>query len=323
MEKQSELLQTRFFIPIGSRSCSVTLLNDLGYTKGWSACRHNHAETEVQFVLSGECAVLIQDVRVEIKAGDILLIAPQAYHAPVFPGPGPDFEKYSFLFSFPPSEKKGQSFETRESDAVAAAFQSIGTFRVAKDTFGGANLFKEVFRELKDRPSGYGIRTAAILAGLIVMLSRATVGKPGRSECLPPKTPDENRLAILESFFDYDYQFVRTQKRLAELLGVSCRQAGRILQKTYGQSFREKLLQTRMEAASDLLVNTGGSVGDIALHLGYEAEAGFYSKFEQYYGTTPAAYRRKMRREHNQHSPQPPKLHFEDISEDINGLTEN
>lgn len=286
----------RFSIPIGGYVYYITFLNNLGYTKSWSTCRHNHSEIEVQFILSGECRILLGDTFAEVKAGNVLMIAPLVYHAPISSGPSVDFEKYSFIFSFAEADKNGKDFIAREAKKFAAAFNSIEKFRIFEDCFGGANAWREVVKEFREMQSGYFTRIISIITGILVSLSRCLAEGDHIVEPLPRKTLDENRTIIMESFFDYDQNFVRTQKELlADTLGVSSRQLGRIIKRTYDRSFREKLLQSRMEVAADLLANTDRSIASIANQLGYTTEAGFYRLFNNYFKSTPASFRKKIR----------------------------
>lgn len=280
---------------IGNYDYQFTFSNNFGHTKAWTACRHNHTEIEVQFILSGRCGLLIGDTRTEIKAGEVLMIAPQVYHAPISPFPGEDFEKYSFLFSYKKRLKDTDPFNAKDAEELAAAFRSIGHFSIFKDSFGGAVEVGGVIAELKKMQTGYRTRILSVMTGLVVLLARCVEDKKTLSEPLSEKTLDENRAAIMESFFDYDYRFKRTQEDLANSLGVSRRHLSRILQVTYRQSFREKLQQSRMEVAADLLVNTDRRIGSIADQLGYNTEAGFYRLFHHYYKSTPSDFRKKMR----------------------------
>jgi len=109
----------------------------------------------------------------------------------------------------------------------------------------------------------------------------------------------EQRTAIIEDFFDYDYSLNRTQKELADALGVSSRHMVRILKKTCNKSYREKLLQSRMEVAADLLTNTGMNISSVAAQLGYTTETGFYRSFYNYFKSTPANYRKSMNTKHS------------------------
>lgn len=57
-----------------------------------------------------------------------------------------------------------------------------------------------------------------------------------------------------------------------------------------GSSFSDKLMEYRMEAASEKLKSGGCTVEEIASSLGYTSVSGFYRQFRRRFGITPAAY---------------------------------
>ncbi|NJD01103.1 MAG: AraC family transcriptional regulator [Ruminiclostridium sp.] len=288
-------ININFSIPIGDYVYSVTFLNNFGHSKSWSALRHNHSEIEVQFILSGECTILLGDTLAEVTAGNILIIAPQVYHAPIPPGPSADFEKDSFIFSFAKADKSNDIFAAAEAAVFADFFNSIEKFRIFEDCFCGANDLSKVIKEYKEMEPGYYTRILSIITGIIASLARCVAAEKLTSAPMPLKTLGEQRTAIIEGFFDYDYSLNRTQKELAAALSVSCRHLERILKKTCNRSYREKLLQSRMEVAADLLINTGMNISSIAAQLGYTTETGFYRSFYNYFKSTPASFRKSKK----------------------------
>lgn len=80
---------------------------------------------------------------------------------------------------------------------------------------------------------------------------------------------------------------------LARELNVSQRQLHRIMKKAYGMNYREKLKQIRMEIATDFLVNTDKSIGQIAELLGYSTSANFSAFVKRESGKTPSQIRKE------------------------------
>jgi AraC-like DNA-binding protein len=64
-----------------------------------------------------------------------------------------------------------------------------------------------------------------------------------------------------------------------------------------GVSFMKYLNQCRIQRAQDLLVRTDRSIADISLDIGYCDQSYFSAVFRKLAGTTPAAYRRRNRRQ--------------------------
>ena len=85
------------------------------------------------------------------------------------------------------------------------------------------------------------------------------------------------------------------QKHLSEYLHCSQRQLIRKMQALYGVSFRQKLIESRMDLARYLLRSTEASVNEISTKVGYADNAAFFRAFRQHTGKTPAQYRKEKR----------------------------
>lgn len=101
------------------------------------------------------------------------------------------------------------------------------------------------------------------------------------------------RIKKIERFFSQNYAAQVTLKDLADALYISTTQTNRILSEKYGQSFREKLRDTRLHQARLLLESTDRPASAIAAEVGYASATGFFAVFHKAFGVTPAEYRRK------------------------------
>ena len=97
---------------------------------------------------------------------------------------------------------------------------------------------------------------------------------------------------IMDQFFNHNYHGSKSMEDLARELNLSVRQTGRVLRKTYGKGFREKLNECRLAVALDLLRNTDSSMARIAETLGYGEQANFSSFIKTQTGKTPAQLRK-------------------------------
>ena len=111
----------------------------------------------------------------------------------------------------------------------------------------------------------------------------------------PAGSLDDVREVLIDDYFSDRYDEALTPGELADLLGVGTRQLSRILQEIYGKSFGEVLTDMRMEAAKDLLKNTGMRQSEIASAVGYRQQSNFFRTFRSREGCTPSAYRTRCR----------------------------
>lgn len=83
---------------------------------------------------------------------------------------------------------------------------------------------------------------------------------------------------------------------LAKIAHLSERQLNRRFQETFRMSPQEFIVRTRIQAASDELLETDKPVAEIALEHGFYDQSAFTRQFRQHTGETPLVFRRLRRR---------------------------
>jgi AraC-like DNA-binding protein len=81
----------------------------------------------------------------------------------------------------------------------------------------------------------------------------------------------------------------------ARRVGLSERQVSRLFREEFGKTFREHLVQLRLERAKRLLRDTDQSIIDVACKTGWGSLAHFNSVFRSRVGTTPSRFRARVR----------------------------
>lgn len=87
-----------------------------------------------------------------------------------------------------------------------------------------------------------------------------------------------------------------TVTEIAKLAGVSPRQLHRRFRDVFGMSALEFLTRTRIQAASDELLNTDRPIVDIAIDFGFCDQSAFTRQFRNHVGQTPLKFRRQYRK---------------------------
>ena len=242
----------------------------------WDADRHSHSHFEYHVIISGTCSFEAEEEKFTLKAGDLIMVRPGCYHASG--NTSDDFLRLSGGFSY-----DGDLFSELGSGGVIFSEASAGTLALCR-------LF-----QTECGPDKSFSKEMSVAMGRAVTISAwRDLFSSFREELDLEDTLDfENRTCIIDRFFQRNYAKQLIEDDLAELLHISRRQLVRVLKDSYGKSFRERLLETRMEHASWLLKTTGERAGEIAAEVGYGSEASFYRAFKAYYGLTPAEYREK------------------------------
>ena len=96
----------------------------------------------------------------------------------------------------------------------------------------------------------------------------------------------------IDSFLGTHFMCNNAKSRIASDLYISPRQLQRIIQKNYGMSYRQKLAETRLQIAIDLLCNSNTPIHKISEILGYSCSANFSAFIKRSTGKTPSQIRK-------------------------------
>ena len=100
-------------------------------------------------------------------------------------------------------------------------------------------------------------------------------------------------MPVVEDAFFYRYRTL-TLEELAGILHLSVRQTQRLLRRSFGKTFSQKLNEARIAAAAQLLQDTGLSVTEIGERTGFSSIEHFSSSFRRFTGVSPTRYRRDL-----------------------------
>ena len=241
----------------------------------WVSSSHNHADYELHILLRGMCKVDVEDAEYSVGENNAFLIAPGQYHKPV-PVQG-EFERFSMTFS------------VEEGKLLRSLQNAVPVCRVYPITEEIAFLCRRIFAERINmnpfRKSALQNLLPLLLIDNFRLLQVSDVG------AVVPMPPSPKRYTEqIDSYFEQHLADAKVEQ-LAEELHFSRSQVNRVLKKHYGMTFREKLIQARMDRAARLLRSTDLRVDAIAAEVGYTAAPSFYQVFKLRFGMTPETYR--------------------------------
>lgn len=247
------------------------------------AKKHNHAHYEVFLTKACSGDMTIEDDKVKLVPGSMLIVAPQMYHSykPCVDNEN-KAQKYNLKFMFKESQKSNTIFENFSYKYVKDAYQLI-------------NIIEKIhyIYHSKDFASKQEIECyfTILLINILRCMTKDT------ANVQKPKAPLEHDSSIpkIESFFEKHYDSFPSPADLAKHLCVSTRQLDRILKQLFSMSFSAKLAQTKTELAKDLLETTDMSIVKISENLGYNSPASFSASFKKQTGVSPNTYRKNNR----------------------------
>lgn len=250
---------------------------------------HSHPCYELIVSIDGEFYITFPEREpLHIKTGDICLIPPGVYHC--MHGISPDPRKLAIRFTL--TKRLTSEKDCGLYDMCLSGFSAC---KAALIPDNDAMLYK-LLQMLRQELTVPGLATQPYLISLLtqfqILLMRIvctpkSIGATGNNS----SDPQTIRWLKIEDFFDEHYAEPITETNLAQHLYLSRRQLSRVLQQVYNTSFRQLLMDIRLNRAAQLLTDTDHSVQDIAEMVGYSSLSGFYSAFRHKYGVPPGQYK--------------------------------
>lgn len=155
-------------------------------------------------------------------------------------------------------------------------------------------LIHDIQEELSTQKIGFYARIQCLFTQLFIFMVRDMTLDKETTYSIPQKLPYEKRSALIEDFFDKHFNDDVTSDDLCKILNLSPSQLNRILKRKYNSTFRQKLLEMRIEAAKRYLETTRFPINVIAEKVGYSTSAHFCNIFKEKCGITPSEYRDSM-----------------------------
>ncbi len=252
--------------------------------------RHRHDYVEMMIMLSGSITHDLDGESVTLGEGEILILNKHIYHSVR------RAERADVGVNVIISDELATSLAHELGGTVFAALfrencrEGGAPMYLHLSTRGSKsldNLVENLLIELTAEMPDARImeRTVALL---LACLSRDGSHLIGGSVSRAPET---KRTHEIISYIKNNY---RTAS-LGELCGrlyLTVPYLSRLIRERFGKSFKELVVDARMERASELILNTGMPIGDIIRAVGYENESYFHRVFRERFGTTPLAMRR-------------------------------
>lgn len=255
---------------------------------------HKHNYLEVMIVLSGSITHEIHGEPVTLGEGDILVLNKHVAHS-IKRADTPDIgvnviisDSFVELLQRELSETVFSELAEQNSrpdgKSVYLCFSAKGNKQIA-------NIVENLLFELIEYSADMQIlRSTTSL--LFNYLSRKS-GKLLRAASTLPDRDGRRRSAIL-GYIRSNYRSA-TLTELSEIMFLTPPYLSKTVAALFGKSFKELLLEERINRAGEMIKNTDLPIGDIINSVGYENESYFHREFKKSFGVTPLVYRKSAR----------------------------
>lgn len=286
-----------FILPFFACDLSCQLLRLIATSQGYGKpieptnhFTHVHPFWELHYVSRDHCSYSTGDALYEVGPNQLLIIPPDTEHT-LIRNPHRQHQMLISMHIQPPI--KGAS-----PNAHALYHALLGSTPILLDVPPDSMLFDalqhiDLLAEVPPEARTFSIlESVRSYAGLLMAaLSEALAEPADTAPIVQPLAPHE---LLLDQFFCYPSSMCGGATALARMLHVSPRQLDRIMQERYGINFREKLRQTKLNYATDLLADQSLSIDRIALLLQFSSSAAFCTFIKKETGKTPTQLRRAL-----------------------------
>jgi len=193
------------------------------------------------------------------------------------------------------SNSSANGFSAVNHNNIKAGFNSKSNSNSSSKKI--ISLIHDIQEELSAKTIGFYARIQCLFTQLFIFIIRDITLNKKTSYSIPQKPPYEKRSALIENFFDTHFNDNVASDDLCKLLNLSTSQLNRILKEKYNSTFRQKLLEMRIETAKRYLEVTDFSISIIAEKVGYSSSSHFCNIFKDKCGITPGRYRISMRKD--------------------------
>lgn len=246
----------------------------------WTTGRHCNAEYELHIILQGCCSLEVEDQQLILAQNQAVLIPPGQYHHPK--SVGKDFERFSLPFT------------VADGSLLRVLQTGIPSCKVFSVTPEVLRICRNVAYESTAANVHRQEMLTALLTQLLIHIERL-LQLPRHNDKEACARKEASAVGQIDNFFERNFAGHAGRSELARQLHLSERQLLRVLQKSYGMGFQEKLIHTRMDHASWLLRTTEYTVTEIAGRVGYASEAAFFQVFKSHFQMTPQQYRNRFK----------------------------
>ena len=255
---------------------------------------HRHNYVEMMIVLSGSITHEIDGEPLTLSTGEVLIMNKHVCHSVERSGRediGVNIIMSDRFVDTVAGELSGTVFsslfkENAKSDGapIYLAFSTGGRKYIE-------NAIENLLYELTVRG-----RDVAVMSGTVSLLLRYLSLENEELLIrgnLKTDRSDKRRLEIL-SYVKSSYR-TASLTELGEKLYLTVPYLSKLTKELFGKSFKELVVDERMERARAAIEDTRIPIGDVIRSVGYENESYFHREFRKRYGKTPLAMRKKLK----------------------------
>ncbi len=244
------------------------------YEGDWPSLPHAHPFTELFYIISGQGEFFIDDETIAVSSNDLIIINPNVEHT----------EKTK---THAPME-----YIVFGVDGLVCSFDGAKNYGHYSYTSAQNRLIylsRLMMQEFMEKKSGFDVICQNILQVLFMYISREQqISLHAADNLLLSR-----ECAAAKRYMDTNYSRNITLDTLAEITHTNKYYLAHSFTECIGESPIHYLMNRRIQAGKDLLLNTNHSILQIAESTGFSSQSYFSQAFKKETGMTPQQFRKQ------------------------------
>lgn len=243
---------------------------------------HTHRELEISYMVSGTNIYQVNDKKYQTNPGDMCIKNPFDRHKVFFYNRG--YPYFTYVVIFNPADFASM-LPSKEAKVLHSVCSGKTRFRTLnQDSARLEPLFERMFESYK---SDNAPRLLSGVYELIAeLLENCVDDSPGETN------PDFEFVKRISDLIDERFGEGLTTASVSDELSYNKSYFCRRFRKSFGMSFSEYLNRCRIQKATQMRLENGLSLSDIAAKCGFDDYAYFARVFSKYCGMPPGSYYR-------------------------------
>lgn len=267
--------------PVDRKSTKLLYVSTAKYGGDWHSMMHNHACTEVFYVVGGSGQFKIEEQIRPVTVDDMIIVNPNVEHTEVSLNQSP--------LEYIVMGVEGLEFSADEDGDDRYCLLN---FRNGREDI--LHSLRSLLGEIETKAAGYEIVCQDLLEVLLIRLMRRTDFSLIPA---PPRKRSSKECAAVRRYIDGHFKESISLDLLSELTHVNKYYMVHAFSKEYGVSPINYLISRRIEESRMLLADTDHSLSQISHMLGFSSPSYFSQSFRKLEGLSPMEYRKAEKKE--------------------------
>lgn len=262
------------------------------HDSSWTMQPNKHEHFEIVYMKRGSSVFRVADSNVVLEPNDMIMIKPNMQHKfTVKSERNCEFIVLSFLFEN--TEGASLSDATLDDFIKLAHDESRGAYLLLRLNRKNdiINVLERILRERDKKPMWGDLMSRLLIMELFVLISR-TLKSEWEQNVKSRSMKIKDLLHIAKGYIDNNYSRELTLSDVAKYIFLSESYFAHAFKNEFGISPKSYLLQVRVNASKELLVNTDMKISDVSMSVGFSSQQRYNDIFRKYTNMTPLRYRK-------------------------------